>query len=258
MRRNRSVLFALFMVVSFLLLIGSCDQGLLGPEELVDEDTVSDPAEDTNQEDDETLTDPRNDTQQDNGDESGSDDPDESEEPAIIVESLMSTFENDVEGWTYIGDSGSSVTFVSEGGNPGGFLRHLEAATGIHDWLVAPEKFLGDMSAYYGGVLRYDLRTDILTSPLNAADDIKLIGGEITLYHRHEGPPTINIWHEFTVNLTGGSHWTVGSPTGPHATDDQMLTVLTNLTAIHIRADYRTGQEQIDLDNFLIEPPVTA
>lgn len=169
----------------------------------------------------------------------------------------MSTFDNDIEGWTYIGDSGSYVTFFSDGGNPGGFLRHMEAASGITDWLVAPEKFLGDMSAYYGGVLRYDMRTNDLTNPLNALDDIQLTGGGITLYRGHGGPPTINVWHEFSVSLSGGSHWTVGTPAGPAATDDQMLNVLTNLTAIRIRADYRTGPEQIDLDNFSIGPFAT-
>ena len=248
---NRPVLgIILFLLI---VLIFSCDTGLLGQDETTNGDTTSEPVDDVESDEnsDDTLVDPDDGASAETEE---SEDSGDTDEPVVTVESIVSTFDTDVEDWTYVGDSGSTVTFEPEGGNPGGFLRHLENAQGINDWLVAPAKFLGDMSAYYGGTLRYDLRTNILSSPLNVVDDVKLFGDGITLYHHHGGPTTIDVWHAFSVELSTDGGWTVDSPGGPSATEDDILTVLNNLTAIHIRADYRSGKEEIDLDNFAIEP----
>ena len=177
----------------------------------------------------------------------------------IIVES---TFDADLDGWTKApgSDSGSTLTWVGSGGNPGGYLRYNEAAQGSGDRVAAPAKFLGNMSAYVGGTFAMDRLTNILSNPVTANDDIRLIGGGFTL--RYDLPfPGLNEWITEEVDLRHDAGWVhVGSGIAPTA--GEFASVMGNLTAIHLLADFRSGVETPSFDNIRMtgipEPGTTA
>jgi hypothetical protein len=61
---------------------------------------------------------------------------------------VKSTFDTGLDGWTENADNQSpGDSFISTGGNPGGYLFHEDTGPGISN-LIAPDRFLGDWSAY--------------------------------------------------------------------------------------------------------------
>lgn len=162
---------------------------------------------------------------------------------------IISTFDTDLDGWTKApgSDAGSTVEWVATGGNPGGFLRLNEAATGNTDRVAAPAKFLGDKSAFIGGDFSMDRKTNILTSPITANDDIRLLGAGRTL--RIDLPyPAIDVWTTETVALTHDAGW-IDIGTGSPPTSTTFAEVMSNLTGIYLLADFRSGAEKPDFDN---------
>ena len=56
---------------------------------------------------------------------------------------VLSTFDADEEGWTSVP---ASVNFAAAGGNPGGYLHHVDASA-TSTYIIAPSQFLGDWSS---------------------------------------------------------------------------------------------------------------
>src|SRR5262245_36980182 len=74
---------------------------------------------------------------------------------------VSSTFDMGPEGWSALDQQTGDYTasWQSTGGNPGGFLQGTEnIALGGTGYFIAPSKFLGNLSAYAGGTLTYDLK----------------------------------------------------------------------------------------------------
>ncbi len=67
---------------------------------------------------------------------------------------ITSSFDADTEGWSMQGDV-QSFTWQATGGDPGGHLAWVEAATGPNSYWVASSDYLGGKSAYYGGSFSY-------------------------------------------------------------------------------------------------------
>jgi hypothetical protein len=170
-------------------------------------------------------------------------------QPAAAYLVIESTFDTDLDGWTKApgSDSGTTLTWVSEGGNPGGFLRVNEAAQGNTDRIAAPPKFLGDRSGFVGGVFSFDVGTNILSNPIASSENVVFIGGGLTL--RYDLPmPTINTWTNFAIDLQADSGWILASANRA-PTPAEFQQVLGDLTAIHLLADFRSGAEQPYFDN---------
>jgi hypothetical protein len=74
---------------------------------------------------------------------------------------LVSTFDNNSEGWT--GDDPTNhdwnlVSWQSTGGNPGGFVLGSESSpVGGVGYFIAPGSWNGDWTPYIGGTLKYDI-----------------------------------------------------------------------------------------------------
>jgi hypothetical protein len=71
-------------------------------------------------------------------------------------------------------------------------------------------------------------------------------------------PPTTS-WSTFLFPLTEAG-WEVADGsgnTGPAATQSQFQQVLANLAWVHVNADWQTGPDRVDLDNFSMSAPVT-
>ena len=166
---------------------------------------------------------------------------------------VQSTFDNGDEGWR-VGDfvpvgGQASPTFVPVGGNPGGFIRTTDLFS--ETAFRAPSQFLGNQSAAYGGNLHLEERvldSDGLIFPL-----VELSDGSLRLRFRSTPPTTA--WTAFDVPLVASAGWLAG---GMPATEAQLQQVLSNLTSLHLYADWKTGQDQVDLDNVRLEAPTST
>lgn len=168
---------------------------------------------------------------------------------AIIAES---TFDSDADGWLvsefFSSSSTSSPSYIS----PGGFIQTSD----IYTWnaYIAPSKFLGNQSASLDGYLRFDTRVASLDGPAYYA--VILEGGGMRLGYTNGVPSTS--WTTFNIpfSITGGGWYkdleTDGAG-GNLALSSDLQTVLSNLTAIRIQADWQTGSDRIDLDNVRLE-----
>ena len=165
---------------------------------------------------------------------------------------ITSTFTTDMEGWTT--NNGTAV--YSTDGNPDGSVRGVEAGNGTW-YFNAPEAYLGDISAYYGGSLSFDLRQDGAENQFSDADVI-LTGAGVSLYLDFGLNPGTG-WTHYEISLALGGGWHVGSLSGPIASEAVILAVLSNLTALSIRGEYVTGNtnDAANLDNVVVssEPP---
>ena len=76
------------------------------------------------------------------------------------ADTISSTFDTGAEGWSALDPTGDyTASWQSTGGNPGGFLQGNESnPLGDTGYFIAPSKFLGNLSAYAGGTLTYDLK----------------------------------------------------------------------------------------------------
>ena len=162
----------------------------------------------------------------------------------------ISTFDGGTEGWTLGGDSTSIVPqFLSTGGNPGGFLRGTDEVDGRTWFWDAPAKFLGNISASYGGTLTFDLRQ---RGDGNLFDDIDLI------IRGNNGPrlvfdtsviPRDRVWTSYRIGLTETSGWRLDSLDGRLATRSEFLAILSDASRLRIRGEFIDGDDTGDLDN---------
>jgi hypothetical protein len=165
---------------------------------------------------------------------------------------VSSTFDTGDEGWivgAFLDNSGPTTTptYVT----PGGYLHADDFAA----WSAyhAPGKFLGDLSASYGAILSFDIRTPGVDNVQYAA--VVLSDGTTTLQFR--GLPTPGGWYHFSIPLLASAGWeyaTDGKAANAAPTNAEFLAVLSNLQFLHINSDWLTGMDYADLDNVQIVP----
>jgi len=165
---------------------------------------------------------------------------------------IRSTFDTGLEGWTT--NVGTEV-FAPTDGNPPGSLRGIEGGTGVW-YFVAPGKFLGDLSDYYGGRLTYDLRQDIVTSQFDDID-IRITGDGRTLLYGFGSNPGTD-WTPYSVTVALGEGWKVGSLTGRDATRQEIRATLADVESFQIRGEFVVGVagDAANLDNVILRRPL--
>lgn len=155
------------------------------------------------------------------------------------AEHASSFFEEDDEGWTVQGNGGTRPTLVPTGGNQRGHLCAVDSDPEDF-YFAAPSKFYGNVSQLYGTKLTFDIKIDRQFS-LRRGRDVILAGGGLALaqdYSNFPGPdwtPRLG-----SVRLDADSRWKLDR-TEDLATEEQVRTVLRNLTSIRIRGDYADG-----------------
>lgn len=94
------------------------------------------------------------------------------------------------EGWTVTGDDTTkTVKYSSTGGKPNGSISAEEATTGTL-FFTAPQKYLGNVSAYYGGQFRFDLKAGPTNGDFFAYADVELTSNLVTLAYDCTPNPT--------------------------------------------------------------------
>jgi len=170
-----------------------------------------------------------------------------------VLHAQQSTFDADNENWGASGDPLSSIaTWVPTDGNPGGHIRVTDAATGGTWYFDAPPKFRGNKCDAYDRYLRWDQYTSDITQPYTGRPDIVIEGAGLTLVFDNGQIPGLT-WTHYDVLLREDAGWRLGNLNGPVPTEAQFRAVLTNVSALRIRGEYRPGPDFGGLDNVVLE-----
>jgi hypothetical protein len=161
------------------------------------------------------------------------------------ADSISSTFDTGTEGWSALDQTGHDYTasWTSTGGNPGGFLQGTETnPNGGTGYFIAPSKFLGNLSAYAGGTLTYDL--NVITGTDYFSDvDVIISNGTTSASWTSNINPVGHGWFTFQVQL---DQTNFGS---------NLPSILSNVTEFQIRGEFINGPEVEGLDNVLLRTP---
>lgn len=174
---------------------------------------------------------------------------------APAVPAQQSSFTLNDEGWTVVGDAqGPSVipNYDSTGGNPGGYCFAVDDATGAYWYWAAPDTFLGDKSASFGKYLRFDLKQNILTNQSNRADVI-LEGNGIKIYYDTPYNPDTT-WTHYDVLLDTFNWEKNNYGSNIPISKAEMQQMLSSVTILWIRGEYRAGPDIGSIDNVILEP----
>lgn len=159
---------------------------------------------------------------------------------------IVETFDTGLGGWSFVADV-AEFRWQPDGGNTGGYAEAVDFSTGEVWYFVAPEAFLGNRQGFYGGELAFDLKQSSTASQFDDAD-IVLRGGGMTLVFDTPVNPGVD-WTGYSISLTDTAGWKVGSLGGAAATRADLLAVLGNLEALHIRGEFVSGLDTGGLDN---------
>ena len=163
---------------------------------------------------------------------------------------IRSTFTDGMEGWTFTGDPWL-VHWFFEGGTPGAYLGWQDME--VEDTLVyyvAPEKFHGDLSAFYKGKLAYDIY-DTYAANLVGYPDVKIVGGNGATLVAAVGQAG-QAWTHESIGLKAGAGWHLDSLDGPLATTKDIKSVLADVVDLQIRAEYHDGGESGGIDSVVL------
>ncbi len=171
----------------------------------------------------------------------------------VVAKLVRSTFDVDDEGWLIWGDAQEGTatpTYMSLGGNPGGFVQAVDNATGGVWFWRAPAKFHGDFSSAYGRRLSYELRQSSVEGQFDKVD-VRVIGssGKSIILQGLPHPGTT--WTAYAVKLDVSAGWEL-SEYGPSATAADIQEVLGNITALFIRGEFAVGDDTGGLDNVVL------
>ena len=123
--------------------------------------------------------------------------------------------------------------------------------TGNATYFSAPAKFLGDQSTAFGTQFSYDMM--VFGQIREHSIDLLLVGGEMTLIGDSGTPSLGPVWGTLEISLVGSS-FVLNAVDGGPATDDNVRSVLANLTGLYILADHGPEYEYTYLDNVKLIP----
>ncbi len=170
---------------------------------------------------------------------------------------INSTFDTDVDGWTFMSSSTSiTVNHQATGGNPGSYISATYSSNTnatVQNW-IAPSKFKGNhLLRSLGMKLKFDLQQS--QAGTGAGYDVLIRNGGNFIYLSGITPkPAVTpAWtsYSFTLDETGGWFYSSGAAL---ATRAQIKYILANITSIEIRGTYATNASYTSgIDNVILE-----
>lgn len=160
---------------------------------------------------------------------------------------LISRFDSGPEGWKVSGGPGSNEVdpqWDSANGLPPGSIRTVDVFP--NTLFSAPAPFLGNKSDYYRKTLAYDIYiryTDDVYYPA-----VVLRGANLTVSYKLPYLLPVNQWTRVVIPLSEAG-WRVNHSEGPLATQQQFVEVISNLQALYILAEWRSGPNDTNIDN---------
>ncbi|MFI4854449.1 MAG: laminin B domain-containing protein [Phycisphaerales bacterium JB065] len=174
--------------------------------------------------------------------------------------SIESTFDADAEGWGTLNDA-RDFAWTDEFGNPGAAIRATDVGTGEYWFFSASEAYLGDRSAFMGGLLSWDIYGIVGNQNANTRADVMLVGGGLSIGVNVPVEPENGEWTSWAVVLDEAADWRLvnslgsGSLTSTDVTNEQLLSVLAELEGVYIRGEYTAGGDSSAIDNVRLAPP---
>ena len=140
-------------------------------------------------------------------------------------------------------------SYSATAGHPGGTISIQDIAGEASAEFMAPARFLGDKSGYYGGTFSWDYQSTDGSVPADPVYDLVLVGaGLVLLLDAGLSPPT-GVWVHRTATLSESAGWRVSSLSGRVPTGAEFQAVLANLEGLFIESDLAGGADTGFLDN---------
>lgn len=155
---------------------------------------------------------------------------------------IVSDFSAGVDGWK-IGDQNGpdaqTVNYNATGGNPGGYISASTVSGQPHYW-YAPAKFMGNRAyTSYGETLSFDVQTATPTPQNGISGDIMLSNGALSIFLNVTPLPGQSpAWTHYSVKLDETANWKQNGITGPTASREWIIAILTNLSTIRINLQW--------------------
>jgi hypothetical protein len=167
---------------------------------------------------------------------------------------LYSPFAADAEGWhVTTGATVSDPTYVSTGGNPGGYIELANDHPTKR--FVAPVSWETDLSGDYGGTISFDLRVDD-TAPDDTYARVELYRSLTAYAAEATAVPLTAGWTRYTVRLLEDRWCAAGQPCT--LTRSSFTAFLANTPVLRIQI-YNQALEattqHTDLDNVVVAGP---
>ncbi len=177
--------------------------------------------------------------------------------PPIVIPGpiVQSTFNSDIDGWSFAGDV-QAFGWQGSGGNKGGWLEAVDTSADDTWYFVAPDEFLGDKAGFYDGEISFELKQSTLANQFDD-EDVIMEGGGKRLVLDLTGNPGL-AFTQFSVSLNEAPNWRLGRLDGPAATEADIRAVLSDMTGLQIRGEYVDGDDAGGLDNVVLEAPEGA
>ncbi|MFI5171455.1 MAG: T9SS type A sorting domain-containing protein [Chitinophagales bacterium] len=177
----------------------------------------------------------------------------------------VSDFSIDAESWGTVGkcpaESSPGVTYSASGGNPGGCIRGTDNSIGVWYFFGGGSEWKGNLSAYYGCDLLFDLKTNDDGWPVGSQYDVLIIKGDDYTISYNSSPNPGEVWTSYVVPLVEGS-WILDGLldaancpdlAGSLATAADMITYLSDIKRLRIRAEFGgLNSETNYMDNVMI------
>jgi len=174
---------------------------------------------------------------------------------------IASTFDRGPDGWraSSFPDYGpydqvlgpTTPEWSATGGHPGGAIFMVDPLPNSNFCFDAPAAYLGDKHQYYGGQLRYELKSEGGAESFDEVDVILLSPG-LVLVHDTPGKPA-SAWLSFSIPLTE-TEWKVGKLAGRPVTKAEFERALAHVMALRIRGEFQNGRDTGWLDNVVLLP----
>jgi hypothetical protein len=158
------------------------------------------------------------------------------------------TFDATDDGWTLTGNGEARLELRAVGGSPGGHICAEDNVSGDTWYFNAPNQYLGDASKAFGKRLTWALKQENLYQQIKGRDAI-LQGNGLSVVFNIKSTPG-KAWSPYSARIDGSSGWKIDEePDFPDATDEQMQTLLRNVTALRLRGEFADGPDAACLDN---------
>lgn len=173
----------------------------------------------------------------------------------FTVPAQQSAFDTDNEDWGAEGDPlGPLAGWSPVGGFPDGHIRVTDAATGGTWYFLAPAKFRGNKCGAYDRMFSYDQFTSDTSNQILLGDraDVEIWGDNLKLMFDNAENPGLN-WTHYDILLREDAGWRLNTLNGPVPTEAEFRIVLSNITKLRIKGEYRPSSDFGGLDNVILQ-----
>ena len=168
------------------------------------------------------------------------------------------SFTKDAEGWTMFDTKGAATQAVEH--HPSGYLHGKDLIEGSDYYFSAPQSLLDRIhAATTEASISFDFYT---TATDNGIKDFLVLESPKMTIVLPAGKPPIREWKPFAYRFNPSAGWKVGSigKIGKKlATEVEIQQVLSTVTKLYIRGEWKSGPDAARLDNVVItenDPPV--